>query len=57
VYEFLGNVPLVAIEPETIEVNIPWITPAQIDATKADWENTLSEWKAEVKRAEESWSL
>ncbi len=57
VYEFLGNVPLVAIEPETVEVNIPWITPTQIDATKADWENTLEEWKAEVKRAEESWSL
>ena len=56
VYEFLWNVPLVAIEPETIEVNIPWITPTQIDATRADWENTLDEWKAEVERAKESWT-
>ena len=57
VYEFLWNVPLVAIEPETIEVNIPWMTPEDIEATKANWQNTLDEWKAEVDRAWESWSL
>ena len=55
-YEFLWNVPLVAIESETIDVNVPWIDEASLQRAQINWKLTRDEWKEEVARAKESWS-
>lgn len=56
VYAFLGNVPLVNIESETINVSVPWIEPSQIDRSIVDWEYALEQYKWEFARASASWS-
>jgi len=55
-YEFLGNVPLVDVEAETINVNIPWIDRASIDRATLDWRYTIDQWKSELERASAQWS-
>ena len=57
VYEFIGNVPLVDVEMETVHVNVPWIDPTELDRFGADWAYTLEQWKEEVKDAWNRWSF
>ena len=50
-FEFLWNIPLVSIEPETINVNIPWPgTPEEISRTLQDWKYTRAQWGEEISR-------
>jgi uncharacterized repeat protein (TIGR01451 family) len=56
-YEFLGNIPLVNIETETINVNVPWIDPNELNRFSVDWKYTLQQWKDELNAAKDSWSL
>lgn len=56
-YEFLSNMPLVAIEPQTVPVNVPWVTGESIDKAKLDFERTRQQWIDEIDRAKESWSF
>ena len=37
VYEFLGNIPLINIETEVVDVNIPWIESSELDRFILDW--------------------
>ncbi len=57
VYEFIWNIPLVNVELETINVNVPWIDPTELDRFWADWEYTLEQWKDELSNAKDSWSF
>jgi len=36
-YEFLGNVPLVNVETETINISIPWVDQSSIERAIMDW--------------------
>ncbi len=56
-YEFLSSVPIVSINPEEVDVNIPWIDKYTLTKTINDWKNTLAQWKHEVKRFEDDVSF
>lgn len=56
VYEFLSNMPIVKIEPQRVDVNIPWIDKTSIDKAIADFEITKSQWQEELARAQSNWS-
>jgi hypothetical protein len=57
VYEFLGNIPLVTIETQTIAVNVPWIDSTELDRFIADWEFTVEQWQNELSSKSDSWSM
>jgi len=57
VYEFIGNVPLVNVETETIHVNIPWPDPNELERAIADWQLSLELYKEEIQNASNDWSL
>ena len=56
-YEFLSSVPIVSIQPETVNVNIPWIDRYTIDKTIKSWKTTLTQWKKEANRFKNEISL
>lgn len=49
--------PLVNVEPETINVNVPWIDRASLDRVALDWRFTIDQWTAELQRASSAWSM
>lgn len=57
VYEFIGNIPLVNVETETIHVNVPWIDMSELERFSVDWEYTLEQWKQELRDAQNRWDL
>lgn len=57
VYEFVWNLPLISIQEQTINVNIPWPTDVTLTKAKVSWEMTKKQRSEEVQRAKESWSL
>jgi len=57
VYEFLGNIPLVNVETETININVPWIDPTELERFIVDWEYSLESYKQELQNATNSWSI
>jgi len=57
VYEFIGNVPLVNVETETIHVNIPWPDPNELERALVDWKLSLELYKEEIQNASNDWSL
>lgn len=57
VYEFIGNIPLVNVETETINVNVPWIDLSELERFSVDWEYTLEQWKDELKDAQNRWDI
>ena len=57
VYNYLGNVPLIKIEKQQVNLNIPWIDRETLDKNIILWKNTLEQRKQEAKRAANEWSL
>lgn len=56
-YEFLGNIPLVQIESETISINVPWADASSLDRALTDWRFALDQWKSEIARAKSEWDI
>ncbi len=56
-YEFIGSLPMVYIDQETVNIELPWLSDAELNRTISSWTNTLSEREEEVNSASESWSL
>lgn len=56
-YEYIGNIPLVNVETETINVNVPWIDMSELERFSVDWEYTLEQWKEELKDAQQRWDI
>lgn len=56
-YEFIGSLPLVYIDQETVNINLPWISDAELNRTISSWSNTLDQRQNEVNNASEAWSL
>ena len=50
VYQFLSNLPLIALQPSTISVNIPWIDQTTLNKTIIDWNMTANQWQEEINR-------
>ncbi len=50
VYEFLWNIPFINIEPEQVNVNIPWIDSETLNKTIIEWKATLNQYKEEVNK-------
>jgi len=47
VYEFLWNIPLVAVSPQQVNVDIPWVTERTIDKTISDWRFAVKQYEEE----------
>lgn len=56
-YEFIWSLPLVKIEQEPVDIELPWISVSEIDKTIITRQATIDARKAEYKRAKEAWSL
>lgn len=56
-YEFLSSVPIITINPEEVDVNIPWIDEYTLTKTINEWKNSLAQWKQEIKRFEDDVTL
>jgi len=50
-YEFLSNMPIVKIEPQKVNFNIPWIDKTTLDKAIADFEATKLQRTQELERA------
>ncbi|MCH8518895.1 VCBS repeat-containing protein, partial [Candidatus Gracilibacteria bacterium] len=57
VYEFIGKIPLVNIETETVVVSVPWIDPSELNRFTTDWQYGLEQMEREVERAKNGWSF
>lgn len=57
VYEFLSNLPLIAISPEKVYVNVPNIDQNTVNKAIADFEITKKQWEDELDRAQWVWTL
>lgn len=57
VYEFIGKIPLVSIETETVSISVPWIDPSELNRFTTDWSYGLEQMQEEVERAKNSWSF
>lgn len=57
VYEFLSNLPMIAISPEKVYVNVPWVDINTVNKTLSDFQITKQQWTEELKRAKEAWSF
>jgi len=57
VYEFIGKIPLVNIETETVIVSVPWIDPSELNRFITDWSYWLEQMQVEVDNAKNSWSF
>ncbi len=57
VYEFLSNLPLIAIAPEKVYVNVPNIDQNTVNKAIADAELTKKQWEEELARAQWVWTL
>jgi len=54
VYEFLGNLPMISIVPEQVNVNIPWIDESTLNKAILEWELTRRQWSEEWERVKTS---
>jgi hypothetical protein len=50
VYQFLSNLPLIALQPSTVSVNIPWIDQTTLNRVIIDWNMTANQWQEEINR-------
>lgn len=50
VYQFLSNLPLIALQPATVSVNIPWIDQTTLNRVIIDWNMTANQWQEEINR-------
>lgn len=57
VYKFLSTLPLIAIEPQVVNINVPWIDKAALDKAIKTFNNTKKQWEQEIERASNAWSL
>ncbi|MBW7954446.1 VCBS repeat-containing protein [Candidatus Gracilibacteria bacterium] len=56
-YEFLSNMPIVKIESQKVNINIPWVDLETIEKTIDDFEATKLQWQEEINRAKKEWNL
>jgi hypothetical protein len=56
-YTFMSNIPLIELQQENLSIEIPWVDWNEVNATLEKWWQTSDQWKAELKRAKEAWSL
>jgi len=54
--EFLSNVPIIELEPQQININIPWPDTGTLDKFIVDSKATLKQWKSEVNLWKINWS-
>lgn len=57
VYKFLSTLPLIAIEPQVVNINVPWIDKTSLDKAIKTFNNTKKQWEQEIERASNTWSL
>jgi hypothetical protein len=48
--------PLVKIEQEPVDIQVPWISVTEIDKTILSREKTIDSWKNEVENFSDSWT-
>ncbi len=49
-YEFLSNIPILNINPQRVNVNIPWVDLPTLTKEKSNFESTKKAWEAELAR-------
>lgn len=51
VYDFIWSLPLLKLEAQRVNINLPWITQASLLKAKISYEMTLEQWNEEKNRA------
>ncbi|MDD2487531.1 MAG: hypothetical protein PHS92_04120 [Candidatus Gracilibacteria bacterium] len=54
-YKFLSSIPLVDVQTQVLELNIPWISPEDLDKWVFDANNKLKSYKKEYNDKAEQW--
>lgn len=57
VYQFLSQMPLIELSPETISVSIPRIDETTLNKTILDWKATKADWSEEINEKTQARSL
>ncbi len=57
VYEFLWNLPLLAFQSQTVNINVPWPDESSLTKTLISWEITKKQRLDEIENAKNAWSL
>ncbi len=47
VYDFLGNIPLVSVKPQQVNIEIPWVDQNTINKTLLDWRIKHKQWQSQ----------
>ena len=47
VYDFLGNVPMVSVKPQQVNIEIPWVDQNTLNKTLLDWKIKQEQWKSQ----------
>ncbi len=55
-YEFIGSLPLVKIEQEPVDIQVPWISVTEIDKTILTREKTIESRRTEISNFSDSWT-
>jgi len=55
-FEFLSNIPIIELEPQQINIDIPWPDTGTIDKFIVDSKATLEQWKWEIDPWKINWS-
>lgn len=52
-YTFIGKLPFISLSEKTVNINVPWILPSELD----QYERKLKEYKNEIERAKTNWCV
>ncbi len=55
-YQFLSSIPLVQLDSKVVNLNIPWISPNDLNKWVAVHTWTLAQWKTEYQATKASWT-
>lgn len=56
-YEIVSKLPLLQIDSETVDVNVPWISPASLEEALIRWKITLAQRKDELNDKTRKYSM
>ena len=48
-YNFLGNIPLISIQPQQVSIDVPTIDKSSFDKVLLNWQLVSSQWENEIK--------
>jgi hypothetical protein len=56
-YDFMSRLPMINIETQKVNFNLPWIDKKTVDKAIRDFEITKTQWTNELERAKTDWNI